>query len=188
MFGELTNKYEENSFRKSLAETIAWCTTHGSLDSAELSLRAFQPVYEPLISRWEQVLTVIKQRADQLHREGFVDLAPAVNLGTGRLMAYFPNGNLADGAAAASSDFFFDYNNCPPPDTWVWWSDIIYPSNSSGSQVDGFGNDFLIAWCPPMFLELANNGIKVNPEECICWLDALDIQHVQPLRTLNLIS
>lgn len=48
--------------------------------------------------------------------------------------------------------------------------------------------NYLVAWVPPDFLELANAGIKVNPEECIVWLDTLDNAFVQSLRRLKLIT
>jgi hypothetical protein len=28
-----------------------------------------------------------------------------------------------------------------------------------------------VAWIPPAFIELAADGISVNPEECIWWVD-----------------
>jgi hypothetical protein len=29
----------------------------------------------------------------------------------------------------------------------------------------------LIAWVPPQFIDLADAGVRVNPEECVRWLD-----------------
>jgi hypothetical protein len=48
--------------------------------------------------------------------------------------------------------------------------------------------DFLVAWVPPAFIELANGGIEVNPEECIVWLDTLDNPFTRALKRLNLIG
>ena len=46
-------------------------------------------------------------------------------------------------------------------------------------------HDYLVAWVPPDFLELANAGMAVNPEQCIVWLDTVDDEFVRSLRSLN---
>jgi hypothetical protein len=48
--------------------------------------------------------------------------------------------------------------------------------------------NFLVAWVPPVFIDLADKGILVNPEECIAWLDTLDNPFTQTLKRLNLIE
>jgi hypothetical protein len=70
----------------------------------------------------------------------------------GRLLLYTPNENLACGAAEASSNGFFDVNNVPPWDIWVQYSGRT-----------------LVSWVPPALIDIAQMGIDVNPEECICW-------------------
>ncbi len=77
----------------------------------------------------------------------------SVSASSGRLLAYFPHENLADGAADFSSGGFFDSNNVPPWDLWVSFSDGA-----------------LISWVPLGLIEVAHMGIDANPEECICWL------------------
>jgi hypothetical protein len=42
-----------------------------------------------------------------------------VSLLGGRLMVYFPDAALADGAAEVQSRGFFDVHNTPPWDTWI---------------------------------------------------------------------
>jgi hypothetical protein len=72
----------------------------------------------------------------------------------GRLLFYFPNDNLADGAAQYSSNGFFDVDNVPPWDTWVHYSERT-----------------LVSWVPHQVVVLAQKGIDVNPEMCIRWID-----------------
>jgi hypothetical protein len=74
--------------------------------------------------------------------------------GLDRLLVYWPSENLADGAAEYSSNGFFDCDNTPPWDTWFH-----------------FSNGRLFAWVPGVLIPLAQNGIDVNPENCIQWAD-----------------
>jgi hypothetical protein len=91
-------------------------------------------------------------------------IVPAGDLRGGRLLIYFPDQELADGAAEVESRGFLDVNNAPPWDTWVAF---IQHEKSAQSH--------LISWVPPEFLPLADAGIRVNPEECILWLDDADV-------------
>lgn len=96
---------------------------------------------------------VVKARA-QLLRGSHTGIAwvETLDLAGGRLLLYFPAENLADGAAEVASGGVFDVNNVPPWDTWV-----AYTSRT------------LISWIPPWLESLVEDGIKVNPEQCICW-------------------
>jgi hypothetical protein len=95
----------------------------------------------------EQVIT---RRSEQVSRPKF-NPSPE-QLKSGRFLLYYPQENLADGAADQSSNGFFDTNNVPPWDIWV-----------------GFSDGVLVSWVPPAFIEAADMGIDVNPEECIQW-------------------
>jgi hypothetical protein len=48
--------------------------------------------------------------------------------------------------------------------------------------------NYLVAWVPPDFVSLASAGVKVNPEECILWLDTMDDEFVRSLRRLKLLE
>ncbi len=87
-------------------------------------------------------------------------VSSAADLRGGRLLIYFPDGNLSDGAAEAH----FDVENTPPWDIWV-----AFGVDPDHEEVDR--RAYLVAWVPEPLLALANRGIRVNPEECICWLD-----------------
>jgi len=86
----------------------------------------------------------------------------APSLSGGRLLVYFPDDDLADGAAEVESEGFFDVHNAPPWDTWVAIAE---------DEGDARPRPYLLAWVPPEFLRLAEAGIHVNPEQCIRWLD-----------------
>jgi GrpB-like predicted nucleotidyltransferase (UPF0157 family) len=95
----------------------------------------------------------------------------------GRLLIYYPDENLCDGAAPAASADFFDVDNIPPWDTW-----LLYVSEP-GSR----GENYLIAWVPPELLKLAAAGVDVNPEECIMWADDLPEAFVEHLQRIGLL-
>lgn len=92
--------------------------------------------------------------------EGWVKRPRARNLADGRLLLFFPNHSLTDGAAHAASGGLVDYENCPPPATWVAWF----------GQADSF-YDCLLAWIPASAVRAVDDGVNVNPEECIQWAD-----------------
>ena len=96
--------------------------------------------------------TLSKKRAEQLRRDNLYPRSSESGGNSGRLLLYAPDENLCDGAAQYSSKGFFDIDNVPPWDTWIC-----------------FFEPYLVSWVPPRLVELANIGIEVNPEECICW-------------------
>ena len=109
---------DRERFIKSLTEAIAWCTDSGSLSEPRTSLRACKP--GDLVSPEDQVSQVCINRSLRLPELG--RRLPAVtDLCGGRLVAYFPSFNLADGWAETQSKGFLDVHNIPPYDTWIWW-------------------------------------------------------------------
>jgi hypothetical protein len=84
------------------------------------------------------------------------------SLAGGRLLVYFPDLDLACGAAEAESRGYFDVHNAPAWDTWV-----------AAIQDDEGGHEcpYLVSWVPAEIVPLAEGGIRVNPEQCILWLE-----------------
>ena len=74
----------------------------------------------------------------------------------GRLLVYFPDAELADGAAEAESRGFFDAFNAPPWDCWVALLRDDRGEDSSYSV-------YVLSWVPRVLLDLASAGIRVNP-------------------------
>jgi hypothetical protein len=103
----------------------------------------------------------------------------------GRLLAYFPDDNLADGWAETVSEGFFDVNNIPPYDTWVWIVRNIRTFEYADHEQGEIEANYLVAWVPPDFMPLASRGVDANPEGCILWLDTLNDEFVQSLRRLS---
>ncbi len=76
------------------------------------------------------------------------------------MAVYFPDEQLADGAAEAESRGFFDVRDTPAWDTWI------------GLYVDRQRGDYLVSWVPNPLIPLVGLGISVNPMDCIAWLRA----------------
>jgi hypothetical protein len=80
----------------------------------------------------------------------------------GRLLVYFPDADLTDGAAEVASEGFFDVYNAPPWGTWVGYFEDGAPDPSYTA--------YLLAWVPNALVGAVGAGIEVNPEQCIAWL------------------
>jgi hypothetical protein len=152
---------DDQPFRTRLAEAIGWCRPRGRADDPRRSLRhdQFQP--RPLAAnRTDTVHHVLSYRAMHLRRrDGALSPEPADD---GRLLVYFPDAELSDGAAEAETDGFYDSFNTPPWDTWVG---LFRPAGADLSY-----GAFVVCWIPPQLVSLAQSGIDVNPEMCIDWL------------------
>lgn len=179
---------DERQFVTRLTETIAWCTSAGSLLRPDTSLRTCRQAHCDLSSQDYQVFLVALERSRRLSLSGKRSLPPVASLCGGRLVAYFPNDNLFDGCAEVESKGFFDVDNIPPHDTWVWMV-----RNSRIRQLADGRNweheaNYLVAWVPPDFIQLAGRGVDANPEECVLWLETLEDEFVRSLRRLKFIA
>ena len=144
--------------RRSLDEAAAWCARF--LDRGAIGTSLRPPRLSPPTlwrDRWDAVDGVARHRAAdvrslRLRRAG----------ASGRLLLYFPDADLCDGAAPAASNDFFDLHNAPPWGTWIgYFDDGTDPSYGA----------YLLAWVPEPLIAEADAGIAVNPESCIAWLD-----------------
>jgi len=66
------------------------------------------------------------------------------------------------------------------------WSEISEPSYADGARGE-IDVNYLVAWIPPDFVQLASAGVAVNPEACILWLDTLDDEFVRSLRRMGFL-
>ncbi|GAB4135473.1 MAG: hypothetical protein Tsb009_01790 [Planctomycetaceae bacterium] len=100
-------------------------------------------------------------------------LPEAVNdfpdLKNGKLLLFFPDATLSDGAAEMESEGFYDVSNTPPWDTWISYFEDRTP-------IHGSYDTYLLAFVPAELVELAEIGITINPEECIQWLTDADVK------------
>ena len=149
-----------DALRRRIAETASWC--HPRADASRPADCLRDPDLQP--RRLEEdyfaaVGTVASRRSSRLGRA-----FPATDPSRGRLLVYFPDADLCDGAAEVESGGFFDVYNTPPWDTWIaFFQDAKQPQDAYVR--------YLIAWVPPQLEELVGRGIEVNPEQCIAWLE-----------------
>jgi len=166
------NKRDVEAFREALAEATHWCASRASLEDPCESLRTL-----PLTAgqgflnlsperRATCVANLIDERGFRIHASG--GLHGTMNSPTGKLLLFYPDGSLFDGAAQVASRGFFDNDNIPAWDTWVY-----YGADGSGSRRD-CDQTFLVSWIPRQFVPLVNDGIEVNPEGCLEWASARD--------------
>ena len=86
------------------------------------------------------------------------DLPPVQHLSDlkgGRLLVYFPDADLADGAAEASIGGFFDVNNTPLWDTWV--------AMFRDAEGDESFADYVVAWVPAFSWNLLQPDSTLTP-------------------------
>jgi hypothetical protein len=184
----LNNIHDEREFIKRLTETIYWCRETGSPSEPRTSLRTCRRGLTDLSSRWDQVSSVSAERSGRLFSSGKRNLPSVTGLCGGRLLAYFPDDNLADGWAQTVSKGFFDVDNIPPYDTWVWMVRNMRAFKYSDGASGELEADYLVAWVPPDFIQFASDGVAANPEGCILWLDTLDDEFVRSLRRLGFFN
>lgn len=151
-------------FFQSLAEAIIWCRLRRDVSSPQSCLRGPPFGTRATASIDEEfVAAVVAWRRAEV---GAVPASSSVE--EGRLLVYFPDANLCDGAAEVESEGFLDVENSPP---WGTWVGLFHKELDDGR---GYGR-YLVAWVPPEFLPHASSGIAVNPEECILWLQASEL-------------
>ncbi len=160
-----------------LAQTVAWCQhrlNNAACDATMRSPKLRPPVLHDGID--DALCSVGSNRQFELSSELAIKIEPSFDLAGGRLICFFPDANLSDGAAEPESDGYFDELNIPGWDTWVTFADDPKP-------LEKWSKRYLVSYVPPELLELARAGIFVNPEECIGWFDHYDVTLRQRFRS-----
>ena len=151
-----------------LDEAIRWC--EGRADPAEPArcLRDLAHMPWPFAGGPAAIVDDFLE-----HRRTLVAARPPLGQrpARGRLVACFPDRQLADGAPQAQSAGFFDACNTPPWDTWV-----AYEHDPAG------GWDLLLAWVPHALVPCADEGVKVCCDESLEWIDAPEAWRVPALK------
>src|SRR5262249_3909370 len=128
-------RYEVNDlrdFKHRLAEAIIWCTPLVSLEHPAQSLRSSAllsgSIYEDRVllrfldeptARAISIEALLTRRAELLRLENRYPITIDAALAGGRLLLFYPDVNLADGAAYQESRGYLDIDNAPPWDSWV---------------------------------------------------------------------
>jgi hypothetical protein len=161
------------AFRRRLAQTVAWCLEHADPADPRNSLRSDDTRPRTLEQNYFDAVSTVVSRRWPWNRADPAAVEPM--LAGGRLLVYYPDADLCDGAAEVESGGFFDLFNAPPWETWVAFASDNAASNQSYAS-------YLIAYAPRVFLDRCSAGIEVNPEECIKWIDDADVAFRDLLR------
>lgn len=121
------------------------------LRSLELKPHAF---VRAQTKRVEIVEQLSEKRAALLKQKTAYPEFVSSDLAEGKLLAYEPDDNVADGASQHQSMGYFDVPDVPPWDTWLCYFDR-----------------HLISWVPPLLLDLVERGLAVNVVDCIRWAE-----------------
>jgi hypothetical protein len=180
---------ELKRFFRQLVGAITWCERLGKVSIPPESLRNSElrpPAFGMVPDTGERCRWVerIGGRREELLARRCYGLRPlagdarASDLAGGRLLLFYPDETLSDGAAELSSYGLFDFDNEPPWDALVWY----VPSDRwpEDDRLTSFG----VYWIPPQLLDLADAGVQVNPEACIRWADQTDIAFTRSIRWL----
>lgn len=147
-----------------IAQTIAWCRQilHEPNWRPDLRTESLRPIL--LHDGIDLTVCDTGRSREWRIRPRVQDTQIMPDLAGGRLMIFYPDANLTDGSAAEVSERFFDDFNIPPWDTWISFfvDNTIKPPHNSR---------YLLAYVPVELIELADHAIRINPEECIVWLD-----------------
>jgi hypothetical protein len=124
---------------------------NNQLRSPDLKPQSF---FDRQSDRVAMVEELLEKRAELLRQETAYPEILSSDLANGKLLAYEPDDNVADGASQYQTKGYFDLDDAPPWDTWVCFFDR-----------------HLVSWAPPQLLNLVNEGIAVNCVDCIRWVD-----------------
>lgn len=101
-----------------------------------------------------------------------VDKTEILDIYNGNILAFKIDETLIDGATSVSTHGLLDDFNCPPIDTW------FYLTKEGNSRV-------LLAWIPIQFVNYVDDGISVNPENCIDWFKVWYPTETTKVETIN---
>ncbi|MCG8586527.1 MAG: hypothetical protein MI757_17595, partial [Pirellulales bacterium] len=130
--------------------------------------------------REESVLDVGRERHRKMGFAEGPDPMSMPDLRQGRLLLFFPDATLFDGAAEAETGGFFNVQNAPAWDTWVAYFE--------DSRTNDSYSNYLVAYIPGALLQTVEFGIVVNPEESIAWLENTDTFLAKRLKDTGVIT
>lgn len=174
--------FDQAPFEQRLAETIGWCAPRARAEDPKSCLRSeeLRPRFleRDRASTVQSVAAYRGSYASGPYRSSYSAMTRPESLRGGRLLVYFPDADLADGAAQVESGGFFDVHNVPPWDTWIALAD------DRPTMIDRDHQQYLLVWVPPPLIACAQAGIDVNPEQCIAWLEDTEVDARRELQRL----
>jgi hypothetical protein len=162
----MPNPDEQIIKRKLLEEAKQWCSERLDDQNLRDSLRSeeIQPSY--LCPNRQTIVSLVVSTRSSLLTLNCTDTPK------GRILVYYPDISLSDGAAQAESRGFFDVHNVPPWDTWLMLT------------ADRAGDTILLSWVPQELVQLVGASMRINPEDCLVWLEDSSVTDIEIWRLL----
>lgn len=177
----MTLSGEVKLFQRRQAETMVWCNLRASIADPVGSLRthALRPRTSleavPIRDRRSFVEILGDARAAML-QEARIPIPSRVPLKSdGRVLYYQYESSTRDTGAPHFSKGFFNLDDAPPWDSWIYYN--AEP-----------GHSFLLSWVPCALIEIANQGLLSNSDQCICWASKIDTEFTRLLKSNGLLS
>lgn len=129
-----------------------------------------------LLSLTDEALCGEMARVAEARKQSLVDREADLSraaVARGALICFEPALSMYDGAAMMGSGGFFDVENFPPADTW-----IAYISKRYSHKAD---SGFLLSWVPEELVDLADEGVRVEPSGSLQWADEESDAFVQEI-------
>ncbi|MBJ6760272.1 hypothetical protein JGU66_05820 [Myxococcaceae bacterium JPH2] len=174
LYADLWTSSPLSHLHEKVAEAAAWCEANAVLGDNERCLRKLE---NPLDTERFGILSqtpdwLVRDIDDQRTKALLTHRIPVSPIEwdklPGRLLVYWPEDNTSDGGAASVTTDFFDIHNTPPWDTWVsYFIDSKFCDPLETEAMRGY----VLAYIPAAFVDLVEEGIGVNPEYCIMWLE-----------------
>ncbi|GDX40448.1 hypothetical protein LBMAG21_07400 [Armatimonadota bacterium] len=168
--------------RRRLAETIAWCRLHASIDNPQDCLRTpslrpsnlrtepnewgyFEYDWGTLEKQRAVVSALAEKRAALLREANTYSAVIPPDLAGGRLLIASPEDSLWCGASRIESLDFIGDSDILPWDTWVMYLQVTRPLEHGRTHT----LSCILCWIPPEFIELVKKGMEVDPVGCFSW-------------------
>jgi hypothetical protein len=165
--------------RRRIAQTAAWCA--GRVDRANLEHCLRSPALAPPRTDAGQVIVSPANVEDVASRRAaLAPVADSARVHPGRLLVFFADQTLSEGASAVESGFFFDDDNAPPWDTWILG---VGEDTGPGDPWCAPGR-YVVCWIPAELFDVVEQGLAINHEECVMWADAAGIPYLDELSAL----
>ncbi len=126
------------------------------------------------IDRYRAVENLCRHRHDRIKHQNVSSNSSAA---LGRCLVFDTEQSLFDGSSSNVSGGFFDVNNAPPWDTWILYR--IEDNNIPGKF--NSWSSYLVTWVPVPMVDIVQDAIDVNPEQCLAWASDIDSDFVKGL-------
>jgi hypothetical protein len=146
-----------------------------------------------LVDPWDSVSAkrreaTVRDLVDRRARElgaGVSPVSSAEVLKGGRLLVFYVDLHMDDGASESETGGFIDPYGTPPWDTWVGLFRDAVKKGQGGYQQDGY-EEYLISWVPPEFVGLVARAVWVDPVGSFEWLAESQVTVADALRAAHI--